>query len=248
MAIQITGTKIVGGVAIRAALSPMIITYNSFNGSVPYVTLPLYSNGAVTVDWGDGQSSSLAANTFPQHNYSSTPPYTTRTITITPADDSTCVFDTYGYNNVLQIQGITGITSWGGFNLTKINFGVGGGAVFSNLTTLPSTIPSSVINLSKCFYQGQVANFSSSLFAYIQNWDVSKVTDMSYMFFFAGLNFNTDISGWNTGSVTNMEGMFYNAQAFNRDLSGWNVSSVTNHINFSTGATAWVLPKPTFPS
>ena len=42
----------------------------------------------------------------------------------------------------------------------------------------------------------------------IADWDVSAITDMSYLF--DGLNnFNTDISGWDTSSVTAMDAMFY---------------------------------------
>ena len=39
-------------------------------------------------------------------------------------------------------------------------------------------------------------------------WDVSKVTNMYYMFQDAK-KFNGDLSSWNVSSVRNMEGMFY---------------------------------------
>ena len=51
--------------------------------------------------------------------------------------------------------------------------------------------------------------------------------------------FNQDISGWNTGAVTNMESMFYFAQAFGgypynqQDISGWNVGAVSRCFFFS---------------
>ena len=41
-------------------------------------------------------------------------------------------------------------------------------------------------------------------------------------------NFNQDISGWNTGSVTNMNYMFATTIAFNQDISSWDVSNVTD--------------------
>ena len=41
----------------------------------------------------------------------------------------------------------------------------------------------------------------------INNWDVSGITDMSYLFDKLG-NFNADISSWNTSSVTTMVNMF----------------------------------------
>lgn len=61
----------------------------------------------------------------------------------------------------------------------------------------------------------------------ISTWDVSQVTDMSYLFFNAG-EFNRDLSPWDVRNVTNMEGMFWLAERFNQDLSTWNVSNVTN--------------------
>ena len=59
----------------------------------------------------------------------------------------------------------------------------------------------------------------------ISGWDVSGVTDMSWMFFNAR-RFNGDISGWKVSSVTNMGWMFSGAHAFNGDISGWGVSNV----------------------
>ena len=67
----------------------------------------------------------------------------------------------------------------------------------------------------------------------ISSWDVSNVTDMSYMFLINELvltDFNQDISSWDVSSVTDMGGMFWNT-AFNQDIGAWDVSSVTNMSN-----------------
>ena len=40
--------------------------------------------------------------------------------------------------------------------------------------------------------------------------------------------FNSDISGWDVSSVTNMNHMFCSAKLFNSDISGWDVSNVQN--------------------
>ena len=72
----------------------------------------------------------------------------------------------------------------------------------------------------------------------INTWDVSQITDMSYLFS-SKSNFNDDISCWNVGSVTDMTVMFWGATAFNQDIGGWNVSSVTDMDGMFDGATAF---------
>ena len=41
----------------------------------------------------------------------------------------------------------------------------------------------------------------------LENWDVSNVKDMHYMFFEC-TNFNCDLSKWNVNNVTNMNYIF----------------------------------------
>ena len=66
----------------------------------------------------------------------------------------------------------------------------------------------------------------------IAGWDVSAITDMSFLFNrIAGLpNFNVDISSWNTSRVTRMDFMFGSASAFNQPLS-FDTSSVTSMLS-----------------
>ena len=71
--------------------------------------------------------------------------------------------------------------------------------------------------------------FEETKFKYIDisDWDVSGVTDMSYMFY--GCNELTsvgNISGLDISSVTDMSYMFAFCKKFNQDLSKWNVSKV----------------------
>jgi surface protein len=61
----------------------------------------------------------------------------------------------------------------------------------------------------------------------ISYWDVSSVTDMSFMFI-SCTSFDQDISYWDVSSVTNMTLMFQDCTSFNQNLSYWDVSSVTD--------------------
>ncbi|EAH7655312.1 BspA family leucine-rich repeat surface protein [Campylobacter coli] len=68
----------------------------------------------------------------------------------------------------------------------------------------------------------------------LENWDVSSVTNMSSMF--AGCeNFNQPLEKWDVSNVTNMRGMFINAINFNQPLENWDVSSVTNMSSMFAG-------------
>ena len=61
----------------------------------------------------------------------------------------------------------------------------------------------------------------------LSKWDVSSVGDMCEMF--SGcINFNCDLSKWNVSSVEDMSSMFWGCENFNCDLSNWNVSSAEN--------------------
>ena len=57
--------------------------------------------------------------------------------------------------------------------------------------------------------------------------NLSKVTDMAGMFWDAE-SFNADISDWNVKNVTDMSRLFRGASAFDQDIGSWNVSKVTN--------------------
>merc|ERR1712025_564645 len=59
----------------------------------------------------------------------------------------------------------------------------------------------------------------------MNSWDVSAVTDMSYLFDNQE-HFKADISKWDVSNVTNMQLMFSGCHEFNGDLSEWNVDRV----------------------
>ena len=46
---------------------------------------------------------------------------------------------------------------------------------------------------------------------------------------FYELDFNGDISQWDVSNVTDMSFMFSSCKSFNQDISKWNVSNVKNY-------------------
>ena len=99
--------------------------------------------------------------------------------------------------------------------------------------------------------KGKEGLFSGANVSYIgngKNFDVSNVTDMSYLFkdsllavnFFYVHSYDlTSLIGWDVSKVTNMEGMFEGCARL-QNLNGmrdWNVSKVTNMKNMFEGCT-----------
>ena len=67
-------------------------------------------------------------------------------------------------------------------------------------------------------------NGASSFNQPLNNWNVSNVKEMGYMFGDAG--FNQPLNNWDVSNVTDMGGMFLRARSFNQPLNKWNVSKV----------------------
>jgi len=63
-------------------------------------------------------------------------------------------------------------------------------------------------------------------FGKIEDWDVSRITDMEGPLFNMVTEFNSDISGWNMAGVTKTNSMFEDADKFNVNIADWNMSNV----------------------
>jgi len=106
-----------------------------------------------------------------------------------------------------------------------------------SIVGLPPSPPSSSPSLpaatftTKASLQTAVRAFNdnpaaaTATYSMIADWDVSAITDMSYLFYNLK-NFNADVSGWDTSGVTTIDQMFRYASAFNQPLS-WDTSRVT---------------------
>jgi surface protein len=81
--------------------------------------------------------------------------------------------------------------------------------------------------------------FKSQFNQPIENWDVSKVTNMEHMFNFS--DFNQAIVSWDVSNVTSMDHMFYFSK-FNQDIGSWDVSKVTNMGRMFNLATVFDQP------
>ena len=69
----------------------------------------------------------------------------------------------------------------------------------------------------------------------ISFWDTSSVTNMTGMFGGAQA-FNQYIGNWDTSSVTDFSWMFYDALAFNQDIRNWDTSNATNMAHMFGGS------------
>ncbi|MBK9255113.1 MAG: BspA family leucine-rich repeat surface protein [Saprospiraceae bacterium] len=79
----------------------------------------------------------------------------------------------------------------------------------------------------------------------VDNPDLSNVIDMSAMFHTC-INFNGNISDWNTQNIINMESLFTGATQFNQNINNWNTANVTNMgymfhscTNFNSDISNW---------
>jgi surface protein len=193
------------------------------------VKLPLQSNGVYnfTVNWGDGNTNIITTWNQAQttHTYASTGIYT---ITIT----GTC--QGFAFQNTGDKAKLLSITSFGNVKLGNYESGIFRGCVNLDLSAVTDTPDLSTMNTLRLMF------FSCDNLTTINNvnsWNVSTITDMSWMFF--RTPFNQSLNSWNVSNVTNMEQMFLGATNFNGNISSWNVGSVTSMRNMFSGASSF---------
>ncbi len=87
-----------------------------------------------------------------------------------------------------------------------------------------------ITDMSELFYKSSRKDFEG-----IEDWDVSNVEDMSYMFAYMSYDsfesrskakFNRNLNNWNVSEVKHMSFMFYYCNDFNQPLDKWDVSNV----------------------
>ena len=87
-----------------------------------------------------------------------------------------------------------------------------------------------ITDMSELFYKSSRKDFEG-----IEDWDVSNVEDMSYMFAYMSYDsfesrskakFNRNLNNWNVSKIKHMSFMFYYCNDFNQPLDKWDVSNV----------------------
>jgi surface protein len=110
-----------------------------------------------------------------------------------------------------------------------------------NLWNIGGDSSVTTINMGSMFIRNGSFNQDISM------WNVSKVTNMSFMFYNDAApvsTFNQNIGSWNVGNVTDMGSMFSNlftnasSMDFNQNIGSWNISNVTNFGSFMAGKTS----------
>jgi surface protein len=183
--------------------------------SFPFeLTLPIVGGTVTSISWGDSTTTGLGVVS---HVYTVAPSGPVTVAINWTADPDNSTFN-YSSGEFIGSPYLIACTSFGTTGLTNAN---GMFANCMNLTSVPTTLPSSFENLSNMFLFNTLFNQD------ISGWNTTNVLTMFSMFLGA-ISFNQDISGWNTSNVNNLGNMFTTAAAFNQDISSWDVSNVIN--------------------
>ncbi len=167
------------------------------------------------VDWGDGNFSSGVTSGV-QHTYASAGTYTIKISGLFPR----IYFNGAGGSDaqkLLEIQN-WGIIAWGPDIRDSFE-----GCVNMQLTANDVPDLSGTSNMLNFFNACTIFTGNNSM----QNWDVSTIGNLNYVF--QNTQFNIDISSWNTNNLQNMRQTFQNTP-FNHDISSWNVSKVATFV------------------
>jgi hypothetical protein len=104
----------------------------------------------------------------------------------------------------------------------------GAGAVFRNRTTLQEAIELYVSD----------SDTTVSSFGEIGCWNVTRISDMSFLFF-DKTSFNSDIGCWDLSNTVYMASMFSFATSFNQAIGYWDTSKVKTMQSMFSGASSF---------
>lgn len=158
---------------------PMVLTVTVQAGDE--IELPLNGGYAVTVDWGDGDTTTASSDgpsVVADHVYLDDGSFE---IAIAGSVEG------FGANSGYPgSEFVTSVQEWGTLGLESLAFAFRSAVA---LTSLPDELPATVTDLEGLFYDADTFNQD------IGGWDVSNVENMNSMFVFASA-FDQDLSGW----------------------------------------------------
>jgi len=198
--------------------SNLVLTLGPVNNNTTIkLAFTLGMSDNAVINWGDSTNDTTITNvstSIVTHTYVS------GTYTITISGQLTG-FNGF-YDNNSGANYLIEINSWGSLGLINLDSACNNIPDIPIPTNIPNTVKSTRRMFENSFY-----NRSD-----ISTWDVSRITDMSYMF--NNSFFNKDISQWFITSVVDvsMNYMFVGEPPFTQDLSRWNVIS-TKRTSFS---------------
>ena len=194
--ILVTGLLASGQTSVYPFDGSMVTTWEIPASSLS-LKLPLSSEGTYnfTVDWGDGNQSTITSHSDPEarHVYSSAGTYTVQISgTLTHWDGSN--YDSGDAEKLVQVNSLGDL---GFLNLHEAFKGT------SNLSYFSGGVTNNVVNMAGMFSgASKINNLDLSTF------DTSSVTDMNSMFEGTHNLQTLDVSMFDTTNVTNMEKMF----------------------------------------
>lgn len=210
------------------AQGPMTLVYNTNLIAGNTITLPLNDSVNVTVDWGDGTTTTSTTATELSKTYSSKGIYTVKIYgTLTKFGR-----DTTGA--LTGVGALTQVLSFGQIGLTNLRNAFDGA---TNLTVVPDVLPTQITTLYGTFrnctnFNGLIPNGNK-----FNSWNTANVNNLTGTFLNC-TSFNTNISAWNVSAVTTMEGSFNGCISFNQPIN-WTTSALTNTNSAFKGCSAF---------
>lgn len=250
---------------IEQSKTAFICKWNVDENKEIKITLSESYNYNFTINWGDGNSETFDGNiTEITHEYDISGVYD---IAIEIGESGS--FPYIKIDDPKSRISIIEITQWG--NIVWQSFTKSFRDCENlDITATDTPILSNVEQMNEAFWGcNSLLNENES----ISNWDISNVTDISYIFLdtkidiplnwdlsnivrltsvFEQTNFNQDISDWNISNAQYINGLFFNNESFNQDISSWDTSNVISMNrtflaarSFNQDITGWDVSKVT---
>ena len=211
------------------------------------ITLPLLSTGTYNfwIDWGDGRTDYVRSygQIYSGQTVARTHLYPTNFTEYTIRIKGICKGWSYSLLTAEQLKLIS-IERFGCLELINDTIQTTT-PYFSSCANLNLSNVKDTLNLGNTTNLNYLFNEINTNINLLNNWNVSKVTDMASTFsnsVVPNTKFNSPLSSWDVSNVTNMSFMFRGKTAFNQPINNWNVGKVTNMQYMFYGASSFNQP------